>query len=249
MKEKSEKISLSIFIFCLVALATLSLLAFSGGLTGKSITEIGKDKVLQNGANKVSCTDSDNGQNYLIKGNTKYCGSDDNCFTKEDSCSGKTIVEQFCENNQAIYIEHECEVDCYEGTCVTLAKKFEYANKGDGGGGGGGGSESTTTSTTNANSETAKTYNIGALTSEQTLELSKNENIRFIIGTMEYTLTLKNFDETQATITTNNAQKLILTVGDKQNIDLNDDGVAEIYAKARALNVISGKIKMTIGPA
>jgi len=247
MRYTKEKIALGIFIVSILALIILMPFAFfQSRTTGKAVETVGGVEKVEKTTGEITCSDSDSGRNYYIKGVVDYCDSN-GCSSKEDSCSGKKLIERYCENNKENYEEHNCEFDCDNGVCVNLVTKYKYTGGGGGGGGSGGG---TTTTSTSAATESYQTYDFGALASEHHIDILKNDNIKLSISGTEYTLTLSDNTETQVTITnTNDGQTYTLNVGSDRNIDLNSDGISEIYIKIESVNTITNKVKLILRAA
>lgn len=236
--EIKQKIALGIFILSVIVLVILIPFAFfQNKITGKVVETV--EKGIEKTAGEVTCTDSDNGKNYNIKGIVDYCDSS-GCSSEKDSCSDKKLTEWFCENNERHYEEHNCEFDCDDGVCVNLVTKYKYT----GGGGGGGGGAAVVTTTPTTATEIGQTHDLSELTSEHYLELIKGDNIKFSINSQAYTLTLTDNTETQLTISASNGQTFTLIVGSDRNIDLNNDNISEIYIKIQSINMLTGKIKL-----
>jgi hypothetical protein len=73
-------------------------------------------KVTATGA--ISCTDSDNGLDYLTKGSIKS-QSGTGIFESSDRCLSATrILEYTCKNNAWYANYHECEYGCSNGACL-----------------------------------------------------------------------------------------------------------------------------------
>lgn len=120
-------------------------------------------------------------------------------------------------------------------TCSNCPTSTTTSSSGGGGSGTGGGG--------------AKIYIIGEITSAQEVELSDGEKVKFNISNQEHTLTLKNHTETTAKITIQtDEQEFILSVGQEIEVDLNNDGVADISVKLKSINTISGKVKFILSP-
>ncbi len=181
--------------------------------------------------------------NYNTKGAVESC-IDAKCSGKEDSCSGKTLIEWYCQNNEAKNEEHECEFECDNGMCLKVAK--EYKLVGSGGGGGGGGSSGGGISSPTPAATTGQIYNLRELSSEQTIEIIKIENVQFSISGIEHLLSLHDNSETQATVNIDSAGAISLNVGNEKNIDLNNDGVYDLYIKLNSINIITNKIRLTL---
>src|SRR3989344_7407106 len=135
MIEKKEKIALVTFASSVFLIMILLLINGFSNPTGFVINNV-SDSVSQPEAQSAqkSCADSD-GKDYGIKGNVNYC-KDGKCETKSDSCSGKTLIELLCENEEIKSNEYLCEFDCDSGVCVNKVTKMRYfgSSGSDGGG-------------------------------------------------------------------------------------------------------------------
>src|SRR3989344_5081075 len=123
MIERKEKIALATFVSSIFLIVILLLvMGFSGsGPTGYVINNVSEGSSVTSLTEKT-CTDSD-GINYELKGNVNYC-ENGVCTTKTDSCSGKTLTEWSCENNEARGGEHACEFECDSGACINKVTAF-----------------------------------------------------------------------------------------------------------------------------
>ncbi|MEN9625982.1 MAG: hypothetical protein RL557_310 [archaeon] len=68
-----------------------------------------------------SCTDSDGGKNYGVKGNTlvKQNGSVSSGKNATDYCTdSKVLMEYICENNDALGVPYNCPNSCSNGACT-----------------------------------------------------------------------------------------------------------------------------------
>lgn len=245
MEEKiKETFALGIFIFSVATLFIFVFYAFyQSGITGKVVESPENKGEINPDVQQMACTDSDGGKAYSVKGVVNYCESD-GCSTKEDSCSGKKLVEWYCRGNEKDYEERGCEVECDGGACVNIVKNYKYVGSSSGGGGGGGSSGAAATT---EESSTGQNYDLGTLASEQQLELLKNDNLAFEIAGIDYVLLLSDNTPSQATIV-GSGQTFILTVGSDNSIDLNSDGTSEIYLKIVSINIITNKIKLMLRP-
>ena len=78
-------------------------------------------------ATPVSCTDSDGGKNYYIKGTTIGLASDGVITTRIDSCWEPNyygdgydyIAEWFCADGYAINTNEKCIYGCKDGACLS----------------------------------------------------------------------------------------------------------------------------------
>lgn len=236
MDEIKEKIALAVFVFSAIALLILFLFPLQVKTTGRVIEGIEEAAGFEK-----TCSDSDS-RNYDVRGGVSYC-DDGGCSTEQDYCSGKKVVEWYCENNERNYEERECSYDCDDGSCVSLVTKY-YNPYSGGGGGGGGGSVVVTTPIVIP----AKSYDLGGLASEQTLEIIKGESINFKIANTDYSLKLDDNTESQGALSISGEQ-FSLKIGEDTRRDLNDDGVNDLYVRVRAINILTGKVKITLNLA
>src|SRR3989344_3766018 len=168
MVERKEKIALATFVSSTFLILILLLVAgFSkSGPTGYVVNNVSESSSVPSSAEKT-CTDSD-GKDYMIKGNVNYC-ENGGCTTKTDSCSGKTLTEWLCENEEVRNEEHICEFECDSGACIDKVTAF---NRIGGFVSGGGGSSGGGSSSSSGISETQQQiYELGALDSEKSTEL------------------------------------------------------------------------------
>ncbi|MCX6709744.1 MAG: hypothetical protein NTV63_02190 [Candidatus Woesearchaeota archaeon] len=88
-----------IVLIALIAVAAFIFLWMINEITGWAVT---------------TCTDSDNGRNYLVMGTTK---SGKSVFT--DYCSGNTLYEGYCSRNKIARITYTCGAgyQCLSGAC------------------------------------------------------------------------------------------------------------------------------------
>ena len=80
-------------------------------------------KAFVNSSGNASCSDSDGGINYFLKGCTSICSFTEyggGCGIACDSCSGNILTEGYCEGNQGKTIKYTCPSDyiCSNGACV-----------------------------------------------------------------------------------------------------------------------------------
>jgi len=235
-----EKVVLGVFVFSVLMILVLLFFAFQSRITGKAIGEISEEAKITE--NKPGCSDSD-GVNYNIKGTAEYCDAEGKCSSYEDSCSGRILTEWSCQGDEAKNEEHECEVECNDGICLKIAK--EYNLIGSGSGGGGGGSAEGSISTPAATTSTEQTYDLGEIVSEQAQDILKKDSIQFSILGKGYLLTLQDNTETQATFAIG-AQSFSLKTGIAKNVDLNNDGISDLYLKLNSINIITHKVKVIL---
>lgn len=68
-----------------------------------------------------TCTDSDGGLNYYLKGNVTTCSISTNasaCGTAPDFCIGSILKEGYCENSQIKVAKFTCPFGCSNGACI-----------------------------------------------------------------------------------------------------------------------------------
>jgi len=81
----------------------------------------------------VTCTDSDGGLNYYVKGETSACpiAGDGPCSAVSDSCleaipeGGNYLNEYYCENNERKSLAYQCLGKCVNGACVDSKNEYE----------------------------------------------------------------------------------------------------------------------------
>jgi hypothetical protein len=118
-------------------------------------------------------------------------------------------------------------------TCTDCPVTSTSGSAPGGGGGGGGG---------------VKTYIIGELLADSSVNLSSNDAVSFNISKVEHTLTLKNLTNSYATIIIQSEkQTFIMAVGEEKNIDLNKDNLAEIFVKLKSIDTINKKATFILG--
>ena len=72
------------------------------------------------GGGGQTCTDTDNGKNYNVKGTCT-----DNSGSHPDSCVGNNKVrEWYCDNGVCKYEDHICDNGCSEGACQGGEEKY-----------------------------------------------------------------------------------------------------------------------------
>jgi len=80
-----------------------------------------------------TCTDSDSGKNYFVKGtctSCSYTNQGGGCGAVIDTCSGSTLTECYCEGNNIASISYICPNCCIDGACVKVKCK-DYDNSPD----------------------------------------------------------------------------------------------------------------------
>ncbi len=237
MAYKKENIALGIFVFSVVMVIILTIFALQKGITGRVVVNDEEKEVEQNIENKISCNDSD-GKNYGVKGVVSYCDGSE-CFSESDFCSEKVLTEYYCEDDEKKSEENECSVDCDDGVCLDVVKKYKLS-------GGGDGSVIESSSDTEvsvaSSQETGQTYELGELVSEKVLEVVKNDAIEFTINGNQYTIIIQDNTETQ--ITTDVFGNI--NVGEEKRADLNSDDIPDLYIKVRSINIINKKIILSL---
>ena len=60
------------------------------------------------------CTDTDDGDNYYLKGTVEV-----GVNSYPDHCNdGSNLTEKYCENNEMNYVVYECRYGCMDGACI-----------------------------------------------------------------------------------------------------------------------------------
>ena len=80
----------------------------------------------------LSCTDSDGGLNYNVKGTTsgKSVGTGNMLTNQPDRCKDdKNLVELFCNNNLVDLVEVACPNGCKDGACVSTSTTTTTINR------------------------------------------------------------------------------------------------------------------------
>ncbi len=97
----------------------------AGGTAGvaKTITFIVSE---QTGNDIQNCVDSDNGMDYNVKGSVCVGSS-----CQEDSCSGSTLTEYYCSNNQIASTTTTCVNGCSNGVCSGTVIDDNQSSKGE----------------------------------------------------------------------------------------------------------------------
>ena len=236
-----EKIALGVFVLSVFSVIVLGVSSISkSNPTGAVIGAGGEAGVTQTGVS--ICSDSDEGKEYSLKGSVNYCDADGNCLKKIDSCSDSVLTEYYCKNNEYFYENHECSDYCDEGACLSVASDYKYRVGRGGSGGSGGGPVDGGSSV--ASPAIGETYDLGELNSENTLEISKTDQIIFDLNGVEYTLYLQDFSQTEATIIGAGSDTGFV-VNEDNRLDLNNDGTSDFYLKVRRISTASGKVKLT----
>lgn len=79
-----------------------------------------------------TCTDTDNGLKYHVKGTTIGTSSTDveyGTVEKTDFCAyNNKVHEYYCENNVVVDTEHTCQYSCEDGACVECSKIEKSSN-------------------------------------------------------------------------------------------------------------------------
>ena len=73
-----------------------------------------------------TCTDSDGGLNYYVKGTCTSCNIQGGfCSAMIDTCSAKTLTECYCEGNNIASINNLCPNGCNDGACISGNPKID----------------------------------------------------------------------------------------------------------------------------
>lgn len=240
-----EKIALGMFLLSSLSIIVLLLTLGFSGPTGFVVSNESDYNAIVSQSNEKSCVDSD-GSNSFLKGSVTYCENGE-CTLNSDSCSGKTLTEFSCENGERVSSQHLCEFDCDSGSCVNKITLYKY--DGDSFVSGGGSSGSSDSSLGSSSSNTGQTYDLGVLDSEETLEVLKGDSIKFSVSGTDYTATVQDSSNTQATLSLNAVSgPITITVGNTQLVDLDSDEDSDISITVRSINIISKKVKLILSP-
>ena len=85
------------------------------GEISSALLEISKTSVNQ------TCTDSDGGINYYVKGCVTVCTYTDtggSCGSSCDACVGTELTEGYCKNNEGKTVKYQCPYGCENGACL-----------------------------------------------------------------------------------------------------------------------------------
>jgi len=110
-----------VFGICLVLIVSISFV--SAGWFSNWVGKITGNPIEGN----ESCSDSD-GENFYVKG---YVNSSIN-GTNWDFCSGSSVIEYVCYENQAVISYLPCDFGCSDGACIS-APENDYCTDSDGG--------------------------------------------------------------------------------------------------------------------
>ena len=116
--EKKYLFFILVVILSILVVVAISNLLPSDGVSGWAT------KVLREG-NWSSCTDSDLGINYSLKGTIAATLNDGSVNTFIDTCISSIIIrEEYCADNKLpLYVEIECNagLECLNGACVNVS--------------------------------------------------------------------------------------------------------------------------------
>ncbi len=90
-----------------------------------SLTEIKVDSAEFSAKSVATCTDSDGGIDYYVKGSTKLSNGgekDDDCVKDENGKLTDEILEAICIQSSDEYVQYACQYGCSDGAC----KNFSY---------------------------------------------------------------------------------------------------------------------------
>ena len=66
----------------------------------------------------TSCTDTDGGKDYFVKGTTTGLSGNNIISTNTDYCSGDNLVEWFCSGKYRTNTNYTCPLGCSDGACI-----------------------------------------------------------------------------------------------------------------------------------
>lgn len=240
MTEKREKIAFVLMISSVSLAFVLSILLVFGVTGFATFDDSDNSPQVSQSLAREGCVDSDSGLNYQIKGIVSSCVGRD-CVNSEDFCSSDTLTEYFCQDNKKDSKTYECDELCESGACAGRVTSFTYR----GVSGGGGGSSGTTTTVVTV-PIISQTFELGALTSEKTIEVLKDDKTYFTISGSEYFITMSDSSPTQVTLIVSGQPQFTLTVGDSKTFDLNSDGTNDAEIWLRSVNIITNKAKISL---
>ncbi len=90
-------------------------------VTGHMIVGVGDEKSCPV-CESTSCTDTDSGKNYYVKGEIYWSTQD---FSATDVCRGDYVLEYYCEGDMYKQIVYQCPSSCKDGACT----KTPYCHK------------------------------------------------------------------------------------------------------------------------
>jgi hypothetical protein len=118
-------------------------------------------------------------------------------------------------------------------TCTNCPTQTSGSSSSSSGGGGG----------------ASRVYILGeiVLGESQISSLYTGDKISFNISKKEHTLTLINHTETRALVSImSKLQKFNIEVGNEVNVDLDEDGIADVSVKLKSINIISQKVSFIL---
>ncbi|HLC31765.1 MAG TPA: hypothetical protein VJK51_03790 [Candidatus Nanoarchaeia archaeon] len=240
--SRTEKIALSVFVVSLIIFCFLLVSLFvqrtSVGLVVSDEQEEVREEVLSAGG---TCADSD-GKNYGVRGSVRFCEGEI-CSDYVDGCSGTLLTEWYCDDGVQS-VSYGCSLMCSLGACVDAVTRFSSSGSGSSSGGGGGGSSG---DSVGSSSVSGQTFALGALDSEQTLELAVADVMQFAVLGTTYSLSLSSKTPSEA-VFFSGSQSYSITVGTSQDLDLNGVGGREVTLKVKSINVITNKVKVILTP-
>ncbi|MEK6917512.1 MAG: hypothetical protein AABW51_01050 [Nanoarchaeota archaeon] len=132
MKRGSRLFLGVVILLVILSLSVVSASWFSdvwGKITGQPVKVVDDGSFVGSTASTPSCTDSDGGLNYILKG-TVY-GQDTNStnYIINDSCSGNSVVEYYCNQNTSSFaaVTYACtnlgaNYVCSNGACINSSQ-------------------------------------------------------------------------------------------------------------------------------
>lgn len=240
MIEKTEKIAFFSLIVSVFLIVLLLVIGWSVKSSGYAVIESEDESLQVQG--QTGCADSDDRIDYQIRGKVRSC-IDGNCEVFEDSCSGNSLNEYYCDGNKKAIKISQCSEICESGACAVKVAKFTYR----GGGGGGGSSSSVQTQQVSTVSQSeGNTYELGTITAEKTIDVLKDDKTYFTIGGNEYYISMMESSATQANFIISGLPQFTLIIGESKTLDLNSDGSLDATFWLRSVNVITNKAKVSL---
>lgn len=119
----------------------LLLVLFTAGCIEEKIPEVTTTTFPPTTTIRNTCTDSDGGKNYYVKGDVTWCIygiEDEGCALHTDMCKDENVVlEYYCQENELRGVNFECPNGCENGACVekpelttttTMSKRCRFLN-------------------------------------------------------------------------------------------------------------------------
>jgi len=106
-------------VFVVAIVAVIMMVGQNSGFS------FGEGSNLLGGAASIKCTDTDGGNNFFVKG-TVTRGT----TSRTDSCSGKNVVEYYCEAGKIKRTSNACADGCKLGACISTISTVSESSQG-----------------------------------------------------------------------------------------------------------------------